>query len=275
MYRKAFFSIIVAALAITVTSCNKQKPDYNSEIDAAGDLAQAQQAFSELGDISDQGHKGAIATFKNGEAGGILSACATITFDTVTNPKRFTVDFGATNCLGNDGRMRRGKVIVEYQGTYRAPGSTWTIATDGYFVNDHELIGTHVVTNNGTNGNGNTEFEIDVDGHVVKPNGDTLDYTSDRIREWTAGESTFSVLDDEYLISGTATSISANGVSFTLTTLHDLLLAINCKHLKSGILELSSNSSNLTFELDYGNGTCDNKAVLTGPNGNTYNITLN
>lgn len=274
MYRKTLFWVAALTLVVAVTSCNKKKVDYKAELDAAGDLATAQQAFSELGDISDQGHTGTISTFKTGEAGGILSGCATVTFDTVTNPKKFTVDFGTTNCLGNDGRYRRGKLVVTYQGTYRAPGSNWTITPDGYYVNDYQLIGTHKVTNTGPNSNGNIEFVVDVDGQVVKPSGDTIDYTSDRVREWTAGESTWNILDDEYMISGTATSVNPNGVSFSLTTLQDLQWAVSCKYLKSGILELTSNSSNLTFQLDYGNGGCDDQAVLTGPNGNTYNITL-
>ncbi len=49
--------------------------------------------------------------------------CATIEFDIESNPKKVTIDFGETNCLCEDNRYRKGKIIVEYTGNYYEEGS--------------------------------------------------------------------------------------------------------------------------------------------------------
>ena len=102
--------------------------------------------------------------------------------------------------------------MVNFTGFYWQIGTVITHAFDNYFVNDHQLLGTKVVTNQGRNSNNNLHWTIHVDGQVIKANnGGTITWVSDRVREWSAGELTFFRWDDVYMITGSTNGINANG----------------------------------------------------------------
>ena len=202
----------------------------------------------------------------------LLSACATVTIDSVATPHTITVDFGASNCLCSDGRYRRGQINISYSGHYRDAGSTHTITFTNYYVNDNKIMGTKTVLNNGRNTAGNLTYSITVNGSIEKSSGGTITWNSNRTREWIVGESTPAWNDDVYLITGSASGTSAGGTSFTLNITSALRKEIGCRHFVSGSFALTPSGKAVRY-VDYGTGACDNTATVT-INGNTYNITL-
>ena len=68
--------------------------------------------------------------------------------------------------------------------------------------------------------------------------------------------------DDEYLITGTQNGTSANGKSYTIETTSPLNVIVSCRWIRSGTLNLVIQDLP-TIAIDYGDGTCDSKAVAT------------
>lgn len=278
-------AVLLMAASLTLTSCRKDN-DKDNDTSGAEDNALADKSFEDMGQMSNEAANGSVGTFKMGGSDGIMSTCATVTHDTALNT--ILIDFGPTNCLCNDGRYRRGKVYVSYDNTAKPePFSYWdslttititTSPTDDYFVNDHQVKGTKTVTNNGHNAAGHMNWSTNVNGQVVKPNGQgTISWTSTRNLEWLAGENTpFIWLDDEYGVTGSCSGTSAKGIAFNVTITQQLVRKISCpKHFVTGTFDFTPGTKPVRH-VDFSppnNGDCDNIATVT-INNKTFTVTL-
>lgn len=260
--------------ALFFGSCNRNKiNDKNKDNDTsiASDNALSEFAYNDALNISDE-----AATLNTGDNLGnykTASNCATVTHDTTTNPKTITVDFGNINCLCNDGRLRKGKILITYTGHYKDSGMVRTIGFDQYFVNNNQILGSKTVQNMGHNVSNQLYFNIVVNGKIIKSTGDSIIWNQNRVRTYIAGESTPIKLDDVYEITGSGTGTRANGNTYTINITQPLVKAIACDWIKAGELQIQPTGGNLRT-INYGNGTCDDQATVT-INGVTYTITLN
>lgn len=204
-----------------------------------------------------------------------LSLCATITispFDAVTFPKTIVVDFGTINCLGTDGRYRRGKININTTGWYRDSAAVITVTPENYYVNENKVQGTKTITNQGHNASGHLVYKIDVSNASVTTSEGLISWESLRYREWIEGESTtLNPWDDVYLITGSADGVNVEGEHFNVTILTPLRIKIGCRWIAAGSLKLTSDGTEII--VDYGDGSCDASATVT-INGNTYNILM-
>lgn len=282
---KIKLSIFALSVLFALNSCKKTAKTVDKDVSVATDNSLGDAIYNDVQNISDQAAKGQLTFYmsisgldekeevKNLEANAKIS-CATITHDSISNPKTLTIDFGNTNCLCNDGKYRKGQINVSYNGKYRDPGSVHSISFTNYFVNDNQVLGSKTVTNNGVNGNGNLTFSIVVDGTIKKANnGGSIIWKSNRTREWLSGSNTSTWYDDVYSITGNGSGMSAKGVSYTTKITTPLRRALNCHWFDSGVIEV--NPANLPVRvIDYGSGSCDNNVNVT-INGVTYPITIN
>jgi len=272
------YLMVAATVGMFFTSCRKDKDPKDSDTSAASDNALAEGTYNDVNNIADQASTGTMTSYltpiETENKSSLLSTCATITNDTLVTPHILTIDFGASNCMCNDGRYRRGIINVSYSGHYRDSASTHTITFTNYYVNDNQILGTKTVTNNGHNAAGNLTYSVVVNGQIIKAGGGgTINWTSNRTREWILGESTPTWSDDVYLITGSANGTNASGNSYTMTITSALRREIGCHHFVSGTLTITP-SGKPTRYVDFGAGACDNQATVT-INGNVYNITLN
>ena len=272
-------SIVMLALMLTVqVSCRKEEePD--READTAVEFAAADNSFNDVSAIADEAYGGNMNGFRLSSGNGTLSNCATISIDTAVSPRMLVVDFGTSDCLCKDGNYRKGKIIVTWNGAYRDSGSVHTITFDGYYVNFNKVTGTKTVTNMGLNPVGNPVFSVTVNGSIEwSPDyfagGGTGTYTSTRTREWIAGRSTLNVLDDVYLISGSASGTTRTGTSYAMSTSVPLKKEIGFRHFTDGVLNFQPGSKPVR-SIDYGyvNGQRDNLARVTVA-GQTFTVTL-
>ncbi|HNB81034.1 MAG TPA: hypothetical protein PLP34_02895 [Chitinophagaceae bacterium] len=254
-----------------LSSCNRRDKDKDTDTQLASDFSFSENTYNDVLNIADNASETAsgdhLSSYKTS------SNCATVTHDTISIPHTITIDFGSTNCLCNDGRNRRGKILVSYTGHYRDSGSVHTITFDNYFVNDNHIMGSKSVSNMGHNAAGQTYFQVNVNGLVVKAlTGDSISWTSTRTRTWTQGESTIGdKTDDVYEITGSASGTKGS-TSYTMTIVQPLVKALSCGYISKGIMEIQP-SGKLLRSIDFGNGTCDNTAQVT-IGGNVYTITL-
>jgi len=268
------------ALSLVITGCRKTATE-DDDTAGAQDNALAEGSFNDVGQISDEAAKGSVSNYKSTEYESILSHCASVEFDTLNSADddSITVDFGTTNCLCHDNRYRRGKLYI----TYTAGKKYWdslavitikTAPTNNYYVNDHHVSGTKTVANKGHNSSGNMNWDINVNGQIVKANGQgSISWISTRNREWIFGEtSPLDRTDDIYSITGSSNGTSAAGNNFTATITSPLIKKMNCWWIVSGTSSLDPGNGKPIRYVDFApksNGTCDNWISVT-INGNTY-----
>lgn len=269
----SFIKLTVATLVVFtfvfISSCVRER-DTDTEITSDHSLGEFvyNDAASIADDASTQVTGGTLSNYKT------TSACATVTHDVGSTPKKITIDFGSTNCMCSDGRYRRGKIICEYVGSYRDSNSTHTISFDNYYVNDNKILGTKKVTNMGHNALNQLYYNVEVNGTIEKASsGGTITFISNRVRTWVAGESTLVWSDDIYEITGSGSGKNANGINYTMNIVEPLVKEVyGCPYITKGKIEIQPQGKALR-KLDFGSGTCDNDATVT-INSKTYNIKL-
>ena len=265
--------MIFAAIALIVSSCKKDEIELE-DTTISQDDAYAEKTFEDVSDMSDEAYDIGTGNHLKAFPGErmFLSECATVTLDTTVFPRELTIDFGEENCLCRDGKYRRGKIIMTFNGRYRHPGTVITTGFEDYYVNDNSVEGTKVVTNMGENDNGNLYFTIEVVGVIQREDGSTFSWNSSREREWIQGADTPNRWDDVYLITGTAEGIRPNGLTWEREIIIPLRVELACRFIVSGSIELRPEGRPVRL-LDYGDGNCDNEATVT-INGETFTIYL-
>ncbi len=270
--KKLLFTLISISI---IVACKKAK--LNKQTTSFADDATAQAAYKDMGRVMEEVVDD-DANGTNRTAAYSFGNCATVTISPAwadsTFPKTIVVDFGSTNCTGNYGVKRRGKLIATITDRYRNAGCKITINPQNYYVNDYKVEGTKIITNLGRNSSGNLEFKVEVNnGKVTDPNGESISWNSTRTNEWIAGENTyFNICDDIYSITGNANGVNREGRNYTVTITQPLIKKICCRWITEGKLELAPDGLK-TRKVDFGNGTCDNKATVEIGN-KTYNISM-
>jgi hypothetical protein len=282
MKHKISFYPVYLALAgfmiLFAAGCKKDKDDApDSDTSSAAENAAMDAAFDDVSGISDEAADGSLSSYRSADAQKVMTSCAVITLDTLVVPHRITVDFGTSNCLGQDGNYRRGKIYIDFLGGYRDSGSVHTISFDNYFVNDNQLLGTKSVTNNGRNASGNLSYTVQVNGSILWGagfGGGTSSITSNRTRVWTQGETTMAWNDDVYRITGSSNGITRNGTNYILQITSALKKEIGFRHFTEGVIDFTPGSrATRTIDFSYLSGARDNLARVT-IKGVTFTIQL-
>ena len=288
--------IIVAAFVLLNTtflfSCKKEtslsNPNTVSEEQAAAyseESAQADGSFDDVADLSmtaaDEDNTASVGRLNReyhpdfAELRAAIGLCATITVtpNDTTYPKTITIDFG-DSCVGLDGKLRGGKIVLHLTGPIRKPGSVLTITFVNFYVNHIHLEGTKIISN--LSENGAVKFTVQVvGGKVTFPSGRGYSYESFKYKQQIAGMDTRIVRDDVFKITGWAKIEFNSGVVIKLETIDPLIKKLACPWISDGTLKIQINDR--VLKLDYGfphNGDCDNKALLTWNNGNSQRIIL-
>jgi hypothetical protein len=267
---------LVAFAGILFSACKKEVVNTLTQKESNADKNStfAEQTFNQEQEVVD----GAMLTpdsYKSTAEGlAIRSECLTVTFDITAMPWKATLDFGTTNCLCSDGKNRRGKIIVTFNGPLIDSGNYVSSTFENYFVNDNQVIGIRTVTNKGHNTAGHLNFDVDTDGSIVLANnGGTITYITDHNREWTVGESTpIDMNDDVYTFSGNSSGTTVTNQAFTLVITTPLVYNVACGHFVSGEFELTPEGE-VVRTLNFGNGECDAIATVTVL-GFSFQITL-
>ncbi len=215
---------------------------------------------------------------------GRLNVCPTVTVTRLNPPDLFPVkivmDFGANGCVGQDGHFRKGKVITIYTNRLLVPGAIATTTFDGFYFDSTKVEGTHKITNTSAS-NTTRQFTVVItNAKLTKPNGNFIEWNSEKVITQMEGLNTPIPLDDIFKIEGGSRGVVKRGpllVGWQSTILEPLVKRFNCRWIVRGVvrtvrLNATTNTPWVAL-LNFGNGTCDNLAVVT-INGVSYQITL-
>ena len=186
-------------------------------------------------------------------------------------PKTVTIDFG-NGCLGRDGKFRKGKIVSIYTNRMVVPGAKVSTTFIGYHVDSFKIEGTHITENTSTLNMQGWKVKV-IDGKITNTN-------TNRWRKWNSVKDVLQVagngtpnfpLDDIYKIDGAATGSNSGGHTWSSLITESLIKKFACPWIVQGKVRL--NRDGRTALLDYGNGNCDNQAIIY-INGVPHIITL-
>lgn len=294
--------ISLAAMAVLFslfifTSCQKENSFSNSTFvseteaaDLSDESSQAEGSFDDADDIAfttaeEEGNAGGFGVEGRTTIQGRvflprflelrekIGDCAiiTVTPNDSTYPKTVTIDFG-DSCLGNDGKVRSGKLVLHFTGPVRRPGSVVTLTFIRYHVNRVHIEGTKIFKNLSEPPVHKWSIEA-VDGQVTFPSKKGYRYEGIKTVTQIAGMLTAIVRDDVYKITGRSKTTFRNGTTVNINTEEPLIKKVNCHWISEGTLKIKINDRVLKSDFGFpNNGNCDNKALLSWNNGNSQRV---
>jgi len=189
-------------------------------------------------------------------------------------PLQITIDFGS-GCTARDGRTRKGKITVVYTGHLFISGNSATTNFDNYYLDNIKVEGTHKLTNTGTPDKKSYTTQV-TNAKLSLSNGNYIQWNSSKtVTQQEGGTTPLIALDDAYSMTGQADgSVLMNGKYFQWSTAitAPLTKRFTCRWIAKGSLSLKKGNDAVAV-LDYGSGTCDNKATFM-VNGVIHEITL-
>jgi hypothetical protein len=260
-----------AFVLLTFNSCKKQEVD--NETQTVVDNTVCESEFMRMQPtvngraVNNPGVKKQIMS--------IFSACPNVlvTGDTTwTNQSdlpTMTFDYGL-GCTDMDGRIRSGQMIAKFSKPYDSTGCVVTVTFNNFYCNGSKYEGTVQITRLAAFSY-NTKV---INGKCTGSSGWVITYDCDRTLTMTAGSATLTDdTDDVFTLTGTASGTNRNGKHFTVNITSALTKMATCKWLSAGKLEVTPEGLAVRT-VDYGNGTCDNKATFS-VNGNSFEFTMN
>lgn len=294
---------LFAFVIISIISCKKERSSDEAEQReismATGESdAEAEIIFNGIFDdvvgVSDDVGMGGIGIFARsaGNSDPNLSArptgCFTVSVVPATPgvfPKTVTIDFGTTSCLGPDGHTRRGKIVTVYTNRLIVPGAIATTTFENFFIDSIRVQGTHKLTN--TSSPVITQpltrsFKVQViDAKLTKHNGNFIEWNSTKTVSQLEGLLTPDMpRDDAFKLEGNSRGRALRGnllVVWESSVIEPLIKRFLCRWIAKGVIRTVRGNSTTNNQwmtlLNFGPGTCDNRANLT-INGVTIEITL-
>ena len=260
--------ILPAVILLAFTACKKDSNNNpaDNEIQTSIDNSVAQNEFSGIQALIDMEARSDTSVWKTGgttRTEGIYCPGSNVSASIIgADSAEMTVDFGS-GCLCADGRFRTGKLNAVFTGRWRDVGTKAVITPDGYTSNSNAITFTKTITYEGTNSSGQDYWTVDVDNAVVYTSSGNISWECTRTTTFIAGKDTpLDLTDNEYHIEGEGSGTSRTGIPFTVRTDEPLHIKLNCSNIVAGRYTLTPSGLNDRI-VDYGDGTCDNKATLT------------
>ncbi|MBU2903570.1 hypothetical protein KO529_02130 [Arenibacter algicola] len=200
-----------------------------------------------------------------------LPECVTITTVGTNDTKETSVDFGE-GCELPNGNLLSGIIHLSYAKDMDAATKTISLSLEDFTFNEVAVTGGATLVRQRSNDDGNPQSDAVASYNGVWPDGSVASFAGNRTREWVEGYGSGFWADNVFLISGKGTYTNKAGDVYSRETISSLRRELSCRFIVSGVLEVAKNDT--TVSLDFGDGTCDAKGMLTFPNGDTKEILL-
>ena len=189
-----------------------------------------------------------------------FSDCTTITITTNGNGGTIVIDFGES-CELNNGSIVSGKIVLDY-GAFIGGTRTINYSFENYFYNNNGVAGGGEIFRQIANDNGNPQSTVNETIVVSFPNTNvSATRVGLRIAEWVDGVGSGNWQDNVFHVTGNWDTTFTNGFHREGLVTEKLVRKLSCPYLVSGKVEIQQEG--FTGLLDFGDGTCDNQALLT------------
>ncbi|NND63070.1 MAG: hypothetical protein HKN48_07720 [Flavobacteriaceae bacterium] len=257
-------AIAAVSLSMFLTSCSKEDDSVEAN-ETSTDLtaeqsklnAEADKATDEVFNLIDIAY--AEQEEDAGRNASLFSDCVTITISSENGTTFVSLDFGF-GCELNNGAIVSGIVNLTY-GPIVAGTRTITYTFDNFTYNDKGVAGGGSIYRQRNNANGNPQSTVNKTVQITFTNGVVAEVVGTRVAEWIEGVGSGTWMDNVVLVTGDRDIDFSSGFSHYAIVTEALRREATCAYFVSGTIEITRNNGEGT--LDFGDGTCDNQAVLT------------
>ena len=200
-----------------------------------------------------------------------INECPDVVIDSEEGgyPKTITLNYGEATVL-EDGKVLSGIMVIEISGPRNSETYKREVSYDNFGVDTLTVNGTSVITKNNEN-DYTRKFESSLT--FTFENGNVVNRSSERVWEWIEGmETDEDQTDDVIQITGEVNADNSDGDTYKKEIVEPLIRLGDCKYIVKGIVEITLNGE-LISSLDYGDGSCNNMAILT-KDGETFEVDL-
>lgn len=243
------------AMALGLASCSKDADEQEIAEDAKVTEAELQAVFEteQWTGAADN----ALTELFQGANGASNKTASNECYQAEYTDTGFIAVFG--NCVLNGTENVNGTLVVTYGAD--PENATFTATYDGFYVGNIEVNGTRTFSLGVGTGENSIAFQITSDMTVTMEDGSVISENGTKTLELSFGEN----LEDVSISLSGSWTLSMDGNTYGVSIESPLTGGFACEYLVSGIMELSKNG--LAVSVDLGDGTCDNLAILTYPNG--------
>lgn len=273
--------LLVSSLLIvivSVNSCKKDRPDTDTQSSVDNSICEGEfsRLFSQTNSIAvnDSG-----VQIWGGDGQLYRGGCPDAFLDSADNekfPKTVYMTYGYDNdgdsiceaaCTGLDGKTRRGIVRTVFSAHWSQPGAVITHYLKNYFVDGIQYEGVVTITRSSA-----SYTQVVSGGKCTKGSEWTILWNSTRTITPVWGD-TLTTNDDVILIGGNASGTDRKGRNFSVEIdPNNPLKRSICPYITQGIQTVKLEGKK-DRAINYGDGTCDNIAVLT-IDGNEFEFKL-
>jgi len=184
-------------------------------------------------------------------------------------PKIITLDYGDSTVLHN-GKVLSGLIVIEISGPRNSVDYTRLVTYTDFGVDSLTINGTSLIAVDKENSVFRT---MTSDLVITMDNGLSIERTSERTWEWIEGMDTeLDQTDDVIQITGFTNAETSEGDVYRKDITEPLIRIHDCRFIVQGVVEITLNSD-LISTMDYGDGECDDVAVIT-KDGESYEVDL-
>ncbi|GJM35621.1 MAG: hypothetical protein DHS20C18_46220 [Saprospiraceae bacterium] len=272
-------NLLAFAAIFLLAGCSKEEKvseeDRIATEKASQDYVLAENTFDEVFKLVDAEAK------KQGDLNGFQSPdegvddrndCPDVSLTFVDNtifPATLALSFD-DGCTAPSGATVSGTIVAIFDGLLFSPGTTFSLRFIDFVHNGNTVNGDYILSNDGEDANGQWTFTATIDGELNTADGRTINYQSQRVSKMIEGNDTNfftdglnGIFDDVWSTTQESTLTNSDGLLLTVSTADAIRSPLVCRWPVSGFLELNLNIPATTGSLDFGDGTCDNKALLT------------
>lgn len=291
--KKLFIAITILSVSALFFACDKTEDTtaYETQSENAEKVTAAETtieaAVEELGyevDLFSEDEKMLQAIEENnnvmpeeyqtkGHGRAILHQCPSITINSEPGgfPKTITFNYGDSTML-NGGFIVSGVIEIYMSSPLIFDGAERSVTFTNFVF---DTLGINGVRNNVFTGDyvNSRLYTIVSNMDFTFPDGSEVNRQENLATEWVGGlETIFNPLDDVILINGDITIIY-NTIDIFIKEITDPLMKKgDCRWIVQGVIEFIDNG-NLLLTIDYGNGECDDIAIVTYE-GVEYELTI-
>ncbi len=272
--------MLLAMLLLTVVSCSKEESAEdelsNTEVISATELQfsdEAEMISEEVTTVAEDVYAADEISMisKADYQSDYLPDCVTVTTVVTDTTREKTIDFGE-GCELPNGNVLSGIIQLSYAKDMETASKSIALTLENFTFNGVAVEGSADILRVRSNDNGNPQSTANASFNATWPEGDTASFTGTRTREWIEGYGSGFWGDNVFLITGKRTYVGRLGNVFVKEVITPLRREMACRFIVSGVLEISRNDN--TASLDFGDGSCDAKGILTKPDGTETEIFL-
>jgi len=271
MKRKLMFLSIltIAVLLVFAYACKKDSSSStpaavdNTVVSAVSVEKNAVIAVSTFESINNFAQAGFISS-SNKAASLSFGSCPTLIVNFTTPPYSITLDWG-TECTGIDGVKRTGKIDVSLNGMMTVANNVATMKIENYVSDNKKITGSVKITSAGPNpGNGWPRYDFTTEGKIEFADKSIISFKYEGVTLQQEGTTTPTVLADDVWRTEvhSASGVNQDGTTWTAKSVGAMIKKGDCKWYNTGIYEITPSKGD-KITIDFGNGTCDNKAKMT------------